>query len=212
VPAGHTRLRAGHRTRWCEVQPVQATLTLTAWFQWLVNISVLNFNMKYLFDTARRAKSLWNKKARLAGAAGHMKRKGTEPGLHALLDLFRADLLSGPEEGQPAPGKPGRRVCMVGAACTRGQLKPCIPSSSSHLTHPAGAEPAVHPCPMPPFPPCSLWMTGGTHMHSLAISPSQGPAEEMSMDAPERYWDGERGPGDHVSPGVRQLLWGHLQK
>jgi hypothetical protein len=49
-------------------------------------------------------------------------------------------------------------------------------------------------------------------MHSLAISPSQGPAEEMSMDAPERYWDGERGPGDHVSPGVRQLLWGHLQK
>lgn len=53
--------------------------------------------MKYLFDIAKRAKSLWSREARLTGAAGHMKgRAGSQP-LGTLLDLLRADLFSEPQ-------------------------------------------------------------------------------------------------------------------
>ena len=88
----------------------------------------MNFNMKYLFDAARRVQSLWCRQARLAGAARHMKGKEPEPWLpSALLDLLRADLFNGPEEpgcGGPWEAETNGAVARALAACTRGPIKP----------------------------------------------------------------------------------------
>lgn len=63
--------------------------------------------MKYLFDMARRAKSLWSREARLAGAAGHMKERAWSQPLRALLDLLRADLFSEPQAPSTVAGSQG---------------------------------------------------------------------------------------------------------
>lgn len=60
--------------------------------------------MKYLFDIARRAKSLWSRETRLAGAAGHMKGSAWSQPLGTLLDLLRADLFSEPQMPSMAAG------------------------------------------------------------------------------------------------------------
>lgn len=94
--------------------------------------------MKYLFDTARRAKSLRSREAKLAGAAGHMKGRAWSRLLGALLDLLRADLFSEPQT--PSTG-------LKGALPRGGQLKPQAHSPPSPAAYLADDKLAVsgHP-------------------------------------------------------------------
>lgn len=79
---------------------------------------------------ARRAKSLWSREARLAGAAGHMKGRAWSQPLRALLDLLRADLFSEPQAPSTVAGSQGvGQKGLKGALPWGGvQLKPQVHS------------------------------------------------------------------------------------
>lgn len=88
---------------------------------------------------ARRAKSLWSREARLAGAAGHMKGRAWSQPLRALLDLLRADLFSEPQAPSTVAGSQGvGQKGLKGALPWGGAVK--ATSTLTPATYPADAR------------------------------------------------------------------------